>query len=200
MARQMHRYQHVSVPNIRVRRGGAGGGWPAKTRASQLLDALHVNVVDVLALGVLAEFPDRQCVELQGAVGQGRCWSTNPARSNPPSTAMFLLGVQPYPAWREMFNNILPAHIVKDVPGGFAVGLARTMPVTAAGEFRMESIDPQRDEILLAHNDRFLECVWQAGPGVVPTWRCAGGVGRLEPQRKYIQAPKFTAAQPLWLI
>ena len=113
---------------------------------------------------------------------------------------MFLQGVQPYPAWREMFNNILPARIVKDVPGGFAVGLARTMPVTAAGEFRMESIDPQRDEILLAHNDRFLECVWQAGPGVVPTWRCAGGVGRLEPQRKYIQAPKFTAAQPLWLI
>ena len=27
--------------------------------------SLHVNVVDVLALGVLAEFPDRQCVELQ---------------------------------------------------------------------------------------------------------------------------------------
>ncbi|MDT5001350.1 MAG: hypothetical protein QOK12_3455, partial [Mycobacterium sp.] len=27
---------------------------------------------------------------------------------------------QPYPAWRELFNDILPAHIVKDVPGGFA--------------------------------------------------------------------------------
>ena len=32
---------------------------------------------------------------------------------------------QPYPAWRELFNDILPAHIVKDVPGGFAAGLAR---------------------------------------------------------------------------
>jgi ABC-type transport system substrate-binding protein len=61
---------------------------------------------------------------------------------------------QPYPAWRELFNNILPAHIVKDVPGGFAAGLARAMPVTG-GQFRVESIDPQRDEILLARNDRF---------------------------------------------
>ena len=61
---------------------------------------------------------------------------------------------QPYPAWRELFNNILPSHIVKDVPGGFAAGLARALPVTG-GQFRVESIDPQRDEILLARNDRY---------------------------------------------
>lgn len=61
---------------------------------------------------------------------------------------------QPYPAWKELFSDILPAHIVKDVPGGFAAGLARAMPVTA-GQFRVESIDPQRDEILLARNDRY---------------------------------------------
>jgi ABC-type transport system substrate-binding protein len=61
---------------------------------------------------------------------------------------------QPYPAWRELFNDILPAHIVKDIPGGFAAGLARVMPVTG-GQFRVESIDPQRDEILLARNDRY---------------------------------------------
>lgn len=59
-----------------------------------------------------------------------------------------------YPAWRELFNNLLPAHIVKDVPGGFAAGLARTMPVTGS-QFRVDNIDPQRDEILLARNDRF---------------------------------------------
>ena len=35
-----------------------------------------------------------------------------------------------YPAWRELFNNILPAHIVKDVPGGFPAGLASALPVT----------------------------------------------------------------------
>ncbi|MCH9736289.1 MAG: ABC transporter family substrate-binding protein [Actinomycetia bacterium] len=61
---------------------------------------------------------------------------------------------QPYPAWRELFNNILPAHIVKDVPGGFVAGLARALPVTG-GQFRVENIDPQRDEILLARNDRY---------------------------------------------
>jgi ABC-type transport system substrate-binding protein len=61
---------------------------------------------------------------------------------------------EPYPAWRELFNDIVPAHIVKDVPGGFAAGLARAMPVTG-GQFRVESIDPQRDEILLARNDRY---------------------------------------------
>lgn len=61
---------------------------------------------------------------------------------------------RPYPAWRELFNNILPAHIVKDVPGGFPAGLARALPVTG-GQFRVENIDPQRDEILLARNDRY---------------------------------------------
>ena len=59
-----------------------------------------------------------------------------------------------YPAWRELFHNILPAHIVKDVPGGFPAGLASALPVTG-GQFRVENIDPQRDEILLARNDRY---------------------------------------------
>src|ERR1700736_255228 len=61
---------------------------------------------------------------------------------------------QPYPAWKELFSNILPAHIVKDVPGGFTAGLARALPVTG-GQFRVESIDPQRDEILIARYDRY---------------------------------------------
>lgn len=61
---------------------------------------------------------------------------------------------EPYPAWRELFNDLLPAHIVKDVPGGFPAGLTRALSVTG-GQFRVETIDPQRDEILLARNDRF---------------------------------------------
>ncbi|MGK2903164.1 MAG: ABC transporter family substrate-binding protein [Mycobacterium sp.] len=61
---------------------------------------------------------------------------------------------QPYPAWRELFNDILPAHIVKDVPGGFGAGLVRALPVTG-GQFRVDNVDPQRDEILLARNDRY---------------------------------------------
>jgi ABC-type transport system substrate-binding protein len=61
---------------------------------------------------------------------------------------------QPYPAWKELFSNLLPAHIVKDAPGGFASGLTRALPVTG-GQFRVENIDPQRDEILIARNDRY---------------------------------------------
>ncbi|MDG4666169.1 ABC transporter substrate-binding protein [Mycobacterium sp. 236(2023)] len=61
---------------------------------------------------------------------------------------------KPYPAWRELFNDILPAHIVKDIPGGFPAGLAQALPVTG-GQFRVDTIDPQRDEILLARNDRY---------------------------------------------
>jgi ABC-type transport system substrate-binding protein len=61
---------------------------------------------------------------------------------------------QPYPGWRELFHDLLPAHIVKDVPGGFPAGLARALPVTG-GQFRVENIDPQRDAILLARNDRY---------------------------------------------
>ena len=61
---------------------------------------------------------------------------------------------RPYPAWRELFDNILPAHIVKDVPGGFPAGLVSALPVTG-GQFRVENIDPQRDEILLARNYRY---------------------------------------------
>lgn len=68
-------------------------------------------------------------------------------------TAVVTFG-QPYPAWRELFNDLLPAHIVKDVPGGFSGGLARALPVTG-GQFRVDTIDPQRDEILLARNDRY---------------------------------------------
>lgn len=61
---------------------------------------------------------------------------------------------QPYPAWRELFNDLLPGHLVKDVPGGFSAGLSRALPVTG-GQFRVDTIDPQRDEILLARNDRY---------------------------------------------
>jgi ABC-type transport system substrate-binding protein len=61
---------------------------------------------------------------------------------------------QPYPAWKELFSDLLPAHIVKDVPGGFAAGLVRSLTVTG-GQFRVENIDPQRDEILIARNDRY---------------------------------------------
>lgn len=60
----------------------------------------------------------------------------------------------PYPAWRELFTDLLPSHLVKDTPGGFARGLAENIPVSG-GSFHIKSIDRGRDEILLERNDRF---------------------------------------------
>lgn len=60
----------------------------------------------------------------------------------------------PYPAWRELFTELLPSHLVKDSPGGFARGLADNIPVSG-GRFHVKSVDRGRDEILLERNDRF---------------------------------------------
>ncbi|WP_345344545.1 ABC transporter family substrate-binding protein [Rhodococcus olei] len=61
---------------------------------------------------------------------------------------------EPYPAWRELFTDLLPSHLVKDTPGGFARGLAENIPVSGA-RFHIKSIDRGRDEIVLERNDRF---------------------------------------------
>ncbi|WP_280511897.1 ABC transporter family substrate-binding protein [Nocardia farcinica] len=61
---------------------------------------------------------------------------------------------QPYPAWRELFANLLPSHLIKDQPGGFVNGLAEGIPVSG-GNFSIKSVDPGRDEILLERNDRY---------------------------------------------
>jgi ABC-type transport system substrate-binding protein len=61
---------------------------------------------------------------------------------------------EPYPAWRELFSNLLPSHLVKDVPGGFANGLVEKIPVSG-GNFDIKSVDRGRDEILLERNDRY---------------------------------------------
>ncbi|WP_408014619.1 ABC transporter family substrate-binding protein [Rhodococcus xishaensis] len=59
-----------------------------------------------------------------------------------------------YPAWRQLFADLLPSHLVKDSPGGFARGLSDSIPVSG-GLFHMKSIDRGRDEIVLERNDRF---------------------------------------------
>lgn len=61
---------------------------------------------------------------------------------------------EPYPAWRELFSDLLPAHLVKDTPGGFVTGLAESIPVSG-GRFSVDSVDRGRGEILLERNDRF---------------------------------------------
>ncbi|QQM23152.1 ABC transporter family substrate-binding protein [Rhodococcus sp. P-2] len=60
----------------------------------------------------------------------------------------------PYPAWRELFTDILPSHLIKDTPGGFSTGLSEGIPVSGA-HFHVRSVDRGRDEIVLERNDRF---------------------------------------------
>lgn len=60
----------------------------------------------------------------------------------------------PYPGWRTMFRHLLPAHLLKDAPGGFADALDHSVPVSG-GPFVMTSVDPALGEIVLARNDRY---------------------------------------------
>ncbi|GAA5042390.1 ABC transporter family substrate-binding protein [Nocardia callitridis] len=64
---------------------------------------------------------------------------------------------QPYPGWRELFNNLLPSHLLKDAPGGFSRGMNGqfTGVRVSGGPFGIRSSDPGRDEIMLERNDRF---------------------------------------------
>ncbi|MFC3960649.1 ABC transporter family substrate-binding protein [Nocardia jiangsuensis] len=64
---------------------------------------------------------------------------------------------QPYPAWRELFANLLPSHLLKDAPGGFERGMNGEVNGVrvAGGPFGIRSADTGREEILLERNDRY---------------------------------------------
>ncbi|MFB9729976.1 ABC transporter family substrate-binding protein [Haloechinothrix salitolerans] len=61
-----------------------------------------------------------------------------------------------YPGWRGLFNDLLPAHLLKDVPGGWQNALATSFPAYG-GPFAIKSIDTARGEILLERNERYWE-------------------------------------------
>ena len=64
-----------------------------------------------------------------------------------------------YPAWRELFANLLPSHKLRSDPTGFQTGMDKGKPVTA-GPFAVYSIDRARDEVRLIRNDRY----WRTPP------------------------------------
>ena len=63
---------------------------------------------------------------------------------------------KPYPGWRSLFSDLLPAHLLKDAPGGWANALTESFPATA-GPFTIKTRDEARGEILLDRNDRYWE-------------------------------------------
>lgn len=60
----------------------------------------------------------------------------------------------PYPAWRELFNDLLPSHVLKGAPGGFQSGMDSGFPASG-GPFTISGIDHSRDEVRMIRNDRF---------------------------------------------
>lgn len=60
----------------------------------------------------------------------------------------------PYPAWRTLFDNLLPAHLLKDAPGGWPNALSGEFPAYG-GAFAIKSIDMARGEIVLQRNERY---------------------------------------------
>lgn len=63
---------------------------------------------------------------------------------------------KPYPGWRSLFADLLPAHLLKDAPGGWAGALQTNFPATA-GPYAVKTLDPDRGEVVLERNDRYWE-------------------------------------------
>ncbi|WP_235926083.1 ABC transporter family substrate-binding protein [Actinokineospora pegani] len=61
---------------------------------------------------------------------------------------------QAYPGWRSLFANLLPVHLLKDLPGGWANALRESYPVSG-GPFNVRSLDRDRGEVVLERNDRY---------------------------------------------
>ncbi|HEU0127601.1 MAG TPA: ABC transporter family substrate-binding protein [Pseudonocardiaceae bacterium] len=61
---------------------------------------------------------------------------------------------RPYAGWRTLFRHLVPAHLLKDAPGGWSKGFDAGLPVSG-GPFAMVSVDPSRGEMVLVRNDRY---------------------------------------------
>ncbi len=61
---------------------------------------------------------------------------------------------KPYPGWRSLFGDLLPAHLLKDAPGGWNTALADSFPATA-GPFQVQTLDQGAGQIVLQRSDRY---------------------------------------------
>ncbi|RKT83342.1 ABC-type transport system, substrate-binding protein [Saccharopolyspora antimicrobica] len=61
---------------------------------------------------------------------------------------------KPFPGWQSLFNNLLPAHLLRDAPRGWSTVLDDGYPASG-GPFAIRQIDLDRGEIILERNDRY---------------------------------------------
>lgn len=69
---------------------------------------------------------------------------------------------RPYAGWRTLFHDLLPAHLLKDAPGGWSRALDEGIPVSG-GPFAMTSVDRARGEMVLERNDRYWDTPTELG-------------------------------------
>ncbi|ANY05989.1 ABC transporter substrate-binding protein [Pseudonocardia sp. HH130630-07] len=75
-------------------------------------------------------------------------------RSRAAGKAVDVVFREPYPHWQELFDNLLPAHLLKDAPGGWTAPFANGVPASG-GPFRLMQVDRLRGEVLLVRNDPY---------------------------------------------
>ncbi|MEU6645742.1 ABC transporter family substrate-binding protein [Saccharomonospora sp. NPDC046836] len=63
---------------------------------------------------------------------------------------------KPYSGWQTLFDNLLPAHLLKDAPGGWQGALTDSFPAYG-GPFSIKTLDKERGEIILERNERYWE-------------------------------------------
>lgn len=89
-----------------------------------------------------------------GVVGAAGYRAVSDVRSRAGGKAVDVVFDRPYPAWRSLFDNLLPAHLLKDAPGAWGGALTDSIPVSA-GPFVVKIVDRIRGQVTLARNDRF---------------------------------------------
>ncbi|WP_244515236.1 ABC transporter family substrate-binding protein [Actinopolyspora xinjiangensis] len=61
---------------------------------------------------------------------------------------------KPYPGWKSLFDHLLPAHLLKDAPGGWSDTLDYGYPASG-GPFAIRAFDLDRGEVVLMRNERY---------------------------------------------
>ena len=84
-------------------------------------------------------------------------------RSRAGGKAVDVVFAHAYPAWQELFSNLLPAHLLKDAPGSWVGATTGGLPASG-GPFRIITVDRARGLVELARNDLY----WDA-PAVLDT-------------------------------
>lgn len=89
-----------------------------------------------------------------GTIGAAGYRAIADVRSRAGGKAVDVVFNGPYPHWRELFTGLLPAHILKDAPGGWTGPLSNGVPASG-GPFRVMSVDRVRGEVLLTRSDPY---------------------------------------------